>query len=218
MRLATLCFMQKQVRVGGGGGGGGGGGAVCACGDRPMLSHWHVVCTLPPGSGKTLAYLIPIMARLKRLPRHPHPGAIIVVPTRELAVQVEGVAAKLFAPSKKKAKHRRQALQHQPQQRGRKGGHKPGIARDVVVRRAVGRVSRRMQASFERDPPDVLVATPQVRVVLCCTGCIGRCNVSCGACGVWCVASGVFAVKHAPCGSSVLRCVVCMCRICVARL
>lgn len=54
------------------------------------------------GSGKTLAYCLPIahflLNRPKRLSREEGSIAIIVVPTRELAEQVENVAATLFRP------------------------------------------------------------------------------------------------------------------------
>ena len=43
----------------------------------------------PTGSGKTLAYLIPLLEHIK--PGNPGPRALIVAPTRELAIQVDAV-------------------------------------------------------------------------------------------------------------------------------
>ncbi|KAI0566565.1 Helicase [Gracilaria domingensis] len=54
------------------------------------------------GSGKTLAYLLPIahylLNRRRRITREDGAMAILVVPTRELADQVEDVANRLFRP------------------------------------------------------------------------------------------------------------------------
>lgn len=54
------------------------------------------------GSGKTLSYLLPIahymLQRRKRISREEGAYAVIIVPTRELAEQVESVAAKVLRP------------------------------------------------------------------------------------------------------------------------
>jgi ATP-dependent RNA helicase DeaD len=52
------------------------------------------------GTGKTAAFLIPILERLKDHERGRGPQALILVPTRELAVQVKGEADKLAHGSK----------------------------------------------------------------------------------------------------------------------
>jgi superfamily II DNA/RNA helicase len=52
----------------------------------------------PTGAGKTLAFGLAILSRLEAVPRagrRRHPSALILVPTRELAVQIEGVMASL---------------------------------------------------------------------------------------------------------------------------
>ena len=56
----------------------------------PLLMHGHdVVIEAPTGSGKTLAFLLPL---LERLPRGASwPRALVVTPTRELALQVDTV-------------------------------------------------------------------------------------------------------------------------------
>lgn len=52
----------------------------------------------PTGSGKTLAYLIPIVERLMPQGKGKHfPDALILVPTRELALQTADTARKLLA-------------------------------------------------------------------------------------------------------------------------
>lgn len=47
------------------------------------------------GTGKTAAFAIPILERLDQVPRSPQPNAIVLVPTRELAVQVRDEISKL---------------------------------------------------------------------------------------------------------------------------
>jgi ATP-dependent RNA helicase RhlE len=54
-----------------------------------LLEGRDVVMQSPTGSGKTLAYLIPLLDRIE--PGGPGPRALIVAPTRELAIQVDAV-------------------------------------------------------------------------------------------------------------------------------
>jgi ATP-dependent RNA helicase RhlE len=59
------------------------------------IAGLDVLAKAPTGSGKTLAFAVPIVERTTR--NDPHPSALVLVPTRELAVQVtaelEAVAA-----------------------------------------------------------------------------------------------------------------------------
>ena len=54
-----------------------------------LMSGRDVVIEAPTGSGKTLAFLIPLIERIR--PNGAGPKALIVTPTRELALQVEKV-------------------------------------------------------------------------------------------------------------------------------
>ena len=54
-----------------------------------LLDGRDVVIQSPTGSGKTIAFLIPLMERFK--PGGPGPRGLVVTPTRELAIQVEAV-------------------------------------------------------------------------------------------------------------------------------
>ena len=45
------------------------------------------------GSGKTLAFLLPLVQALK--PENKHPQALIIVPSRELAIQIDDVFRKM---------------------------------------------------------------------------------------------------------------------------
>src|SRR5690242_13819496 len=58
-----------------------------------LLDGRDVVVQSPTGSGKTLAFLIPLLERFQ--PGSPGPRALIVTPTRELAIQVDAVFASL---------------------------------------------------------------------------------------------------------------------------
>src|SRR4249920_4187731 len=53
------------------------------------LAGHDVLAKAPTGSGKTLAFAIPIVEKMQ--PGDGRPGALILVPTRELAVQVTEV-------------------------------------------------------------------------------------------------------------------------------
>lgn len=57
------------------------------------LSGRDVCAQSQTGSGKTAAFLIPIFERMLKNPNERHTQALIIVPTRELAVQIEQEAA-----------------------------------------------------------------------------------------------------------------------------
>jgi ATP-dependent RNA helicase RhlE len=54
---------------------------------RPALEGRDVIGTAQTGTGKTLAFLIPLIETLNREPAR-HTGALVLLPTRELAMQV----------------------------------------------------------------------------------------------------------------------------------
>jgi superfamily II DNA/RNA helicase len=58
-----------------------------------LISGRDVVVQSPTGSGKTLAFLIPLLERFS--PGKPGPRALIVAPTRELAIQIDAVVRAL---------------------------------------------------------------------------------------------------------------------------
>jgi superfamily II DNA/RNA helicase len=60
----------------------------------PLLRGRDVVIQAPTGSGKTLAFMLPLVERLTAV-GGPGPRALVVTPTRELAIQVERVFASL---------------------------------------------------------------------------------------------------------------------------
>lgn len=63
----------------------------------PALAGRDVIATAQTGTGKTLAFLIPIIESLTKTPAAGGPGALILTPTRELALQIHGAFAQLAA-------------------------------------------------------------------------------------------------------------------------
>lgn len=65
------------------------------------LEGHDLLCRAPTGSGKTLAYLLPAMAHVIAAgtpPAGQGPAALVLVPTRELAMQILGVCRALYRP------------------------------------------------------------------------------------------------------------------------
>ena len=54
-----------------------------------LLSGLNVIGIAQTGSGKTLAFLLPAIVHMRAQPKSKHPRVLIVLPTRELAQQVE---------------------------------------------------------------------------------------------------------------------------------
>src|SRR3984957_18348533 len=55
----------------------------------PLMEGRDVVATAQTGTGKTLAFAIPILEALIAIPRSKSVKALIISPTRELAIQIE---------------------------------------------------------------------------------------------------------------------------------
>ena len=54
----------------------------------PLLEGRDLLGRAATGTGKTAAFTLPLLQRLAHLSPQPHPSALILVPTRELAIQV----------------------------------------------------------------------------------------------------------------------------------
>jgi ATP-dependent RNA helicase DeaD len=54
----------------------------------PLLAGRDLLGRAATGTGKTAAFTLPLLQRLAHSPRQSHPSALILVPTRELAIQV----------------------------------------------------------------------------------------------------------------------------------
>ncbi|MGA1994242.1 MAG: DEAD/DEAH box helicase [Bryobacteraceae bacterium] len=97
---------------------------------EPALAGKDLVATAQTGTGKTLAFVLPLLHLLEQEPRRPGVRAVILTPTRELAMQIHEVFVTMAAGSS---------------------------ARATVV---VGGVSERMQLQAIRKGAQVLIATP----------------------------------------------------------
>jgi ATP-dependent RNA helicase RhlE len=64
---------------------------------EPALAGHDLVTTAQTGTGKTLAFVLPILHRLEQQPKRPGIGALILSPTRELAIQIHETFAKMAA-------------------------------------------------------------------------------------------------------------------------
>lgn len=90
------------------------------------------------GSGKTLCYLLPILARLEpKIVPYSRLRAIIVTPTRELSLQVFQIAEFLGQV-----------------------GNKKDPNKTVKVRRIVGEINAQVLYELKENPPHILVGTP----------------------------------------------------------
>lgn len=93
------------------------------------LKGRDVVGCAQTGTGKTAAFVIPLIERLALMPKG-HPRALILVPTRELAIQIQEVIDKLGRSSR------------------------------VFATTIVGGADMQAQVRGLRQRPDVIVATP----------------------------------------------------------
>ena len=58
-----------------------------------IINHKHVLLLSPTGTGKTLAFLLPLLEHLN--PKGKQVQALILTPSRELAIQIEQVWKKM---------------------------------------------------------------------------------------------------------------------------
>ncbi len=111
----------------------------------PILKGKNVLGIAKTGSGKTASFVLPILTNLQgySLTRNRHPSALVVVPTRELAVQVSEVfkqfSKALFDPVKTMAVYGGVSIN--PQMKGMNGVKvlvaTPGRLLDLVDSNAV---------------------------------------------------------------------------------
>ena len=92
-----------------------------------LMEHKDLIVRSKTGSGKTGAFLVPIIQKIEA---RGYPQALVILPTRELAVQVSSVAQKL--------------------------SHRSGIRATVVY----GGASINVQISNLRNGADIIIGTP----------------------------------------------------------
>lgn len=138
---------------------------------RVLTAHpdSDAVVTAPTGTGKTMAYALPLVARvLANHQRGSHScRAVVVVPTRELAHQVTGVLEDLLRPSLRKARQHAAALGGVSlAASGGQGAGAGTVAAEPIVRKFVGEVTQLRLSTLRSDPPDVVVGTPRTLAAL----------------------------------------------------
>src|SRR5207237_6408492 len=97
---------------------------------EPVLAGKDVVATAQTGTGKTLAFVLPMIQLLSAEPRSPGVRSVILSPTRELAIQIEQVFRQLSVGT--------------------------GIHAAVII----GGVNEKTQLQAIRKGAQVLIATP----------------------------------------------------------
>jgi ATP-dependent RNA helicase RhlE len=106
---------------------------------RDALAGRDVLAKAPTGSGKTLSFAIPIVERIDA--RDERPAAVVLVPTRELAVQVAGEITAIAPPGITVATVYGGVPLHAQAKRARTAHvlvATPGRLNDLLERRAIG--------------------------------------------------------------------------------
>ncbi len=144
----------------------------------PMLRGSDVVIQAPTGSGKTLAFMLPLVEKLMAI-SGPGPRALVVTPTRELAIQVERVFRSLSTNLKCGLIYG--GVGYATQELALKGGvdlviGTPGRILDMVTRRklALSRVhllvldegDEMLDAGFAPDVERIIELTYEPQIVL----------------------------------------------------
>ena len=128
--------------------------AVQAAALPRLLAGDDVLLHAQTGSGKTLAFLLPLFARLDLQPSSGRAiQAVVIVPTRELGLQVAAVARRLAAGS---------------------AGDPGKRQRAMVMSVLEGSAHRRQRAWAWSEPPHVVVAQPEDLAAMVRTGGLPR--------------------------------------------
>ncbi len=147
-----------------------------------ILQNKDVLASAQTGSGKTAAYTLPILAHLvvQEPPQAGRPRCIVLVPTRELAVQVEEMTRKLakFLPRRIKLLAAYGGVDIEPQMFALKDGvdiliATPGRLLDLADQRALGfkqvrhfvldEADRLLDLGFQAELQRLLALMPEKR-------------------------------------------------------
>lgn len=128
----------------------------------------------PTGTGKTIAFLLPVLAAI--IPENPETQALVLVPSRELAIQIEQVLREMGTGYKvnavyggRKIAKDREELQHPPTiligTPGRVADH---FRRGTVATRSVhllvlDEFDKSLEVGFEEEMKEILNALPSVQ-------------------------------------------------------
>ncbi len=137
----------------------------------PALLGRDVVATAQTGTGKTLAFVIPLIESLTKQTLTPGVKAVILSPTRELAIQISEVLAKLSAGTGLRAAVVVGGLSEKTQlQAIRKGAQilvaTPGRLNDFMERRLVNLSSVSMLVLDEADRMLDMGFLPTIQIIM----------------------------------------------------
>lgn len=134
----------------------------------------EVVLLSPTGTGKTLAFLLPIISELD--PKCPEVQALIITPSRELAIQIEQVCREMgtgyktnvvyggrpFSKDKIDLKHRPAILIGTP---GRLSDHlrRQTFLADNITTIVLDEFDKSLEIGFEEEMNDIISALPNIR-------------------------------------------------------
>lgn len=137
-------------------------------------SHSEIVLLSPTGTGKTLAFLLPLIAELD--PDCEEVQALILAPSRELAIQIEQVAREMgtgykinavyggqnFSKDKVNLKHRPALLIGTP---GRVADHlrRETFPTDRITTLVLDEYDKSLEIGFEHDMDEIVIALPQIQ-------------------------------------------------------
>jgi len=139
-----------------------------------ILSNPEVVLLSPTGTGKTLAFLLPVIAELEQ--NCAEVQALIVVPSRELAIQIEQVIREMGSgfkvnavyggrsgsKDKSEIKHRPTLLIGTP---GRIADHlrRENFSAELIRTLVLDEFDKSLEIGFEAEMYDILTLLPNVR-------------------------------------------------------
>src|ERR1700736_2308605 len=137
----------------------------------PALAGRDVIATAQTGTGKTLAFVIPVLERLAKCASEPGIGALILTPTRELALQINEVFGTLSVGTGIRTAVAIGGMSEQSQlQNIRKGAQvliaTPGRLCDFLDRKLVKLRSARILVLDEADRMLDMGFLPAIRAIL----------------------------------------------------
>ena len=137
---------------------------------NPALEGKDVIGTAQTGTGKTLAFLIPIVEMLHREPSR-QPTALVLLPTRELAMQVHEQYEKLRSKSTPKAALVIGGVSEKAQIQGLRAGAglviaTPGRLQDLMTRKLTDLRQLKMLVLDEADRMLDMGFLPSIRRIL----------------------------------------------------
>lgn len=140
---------------------------------KAINKHSEVVLLSPTGSGKTLAFLLPLIAHLD--PNSKEIQALILVPSRELAIQIEQVTREMGSGYKTNAVYGGRSgskdkieLKHAPAiligTPGRVADHirRENISTEFIKTLVLDEFDKSLETGFEKEMKEIVEALPFV--------------------------------------------------------